>query len=54
MGPGSKPVPLTDKEAAAMGIDMDAKPASLHAHFNLSEKKTRRSVSYGASALPKF
>lgn len=38
VGPGSKPVPLTDKEAAAMGIDMDAKPASLEVNFKASDK----------------
>ena len=38
VGPGSKPVPLTDKEAAAMGIDMDAKPASLEVNFKAGDK----------------
>lgn len=38
VGPGSKPVPLTDKEAAAMGIDMDVKPASLEVNFKAGDK----------------
>lgn len=38
VGPGSKPVPLTDKEAVAMGIDVDAKPASLEVNFKAGDK----------------
>lgn len=38
VGPGSKPVPLTDKEAAAMGIDSEAKPASVEVNFKAGDK----------------
>ena len=38
VGPGSKPVPLTDKEAAAMGIDMETKPASVEVNFKAGDK----------------
>lgn len=38
VGPGSKPIPLTDKEAAAMGIDTEAKPASVEVNFKAGDK----------------
>ncbi len=38
VGPGSKPVPLTDKEAAAMGIDADKKTASVEVNFKAGDK----------------
>ncbi|MBP1561097.1 MAG: transcription termination/antitermination factor NusG [Oscillospiraceae bacterium] len=38
VGPGSKPVPLTDKEAIAMGIDADKKPASVEVNFKAGDK----------------
>ncbi len=38
VGPGSKPVPLTDKEAAAMGIDADKKAASVEVNFKAGDK----------------
>lgn len=38
VGPGSKPVPLTDKEAAALGVDADKKPAALEVNFKAGDK----------------
>ncbi len=38
VGPGSKPVPLTDKEAAAMGVDPDEKPASVEVNYKVGGK----------------
>ena len=38
VGPGSKPVPLTDKEAAALGVDADKKPASVEVNYKAGDK----------------
>ncbi|MCH5194989.1 MAG: transcription termination/antitermination factor NusG [Oscillospiraceae bacterium] len=38
VGPGSKPIPLTDKEAAALGVDADKKPASVEVNFKAGDK----------------
>ena len=38
VGPGSKPVPLTDKEAAAMGIDAENKPAAVEINFKAGDR----------------
>lgn len=38
VGPGSKPIPLTDKEAAAMGVNSDSKPASVEISFKAGDK----------------
>lgn len=34
----NKPVPLTDKEAAAMGVNSDSKPASVEINFKAGDK----------------
>ena len=38
VGPGSKPIPLTDKEAAALGVDVDRKPAAIEVNFKAGDK----------------
>ena len=38
VGPGSKPIPLTEKEAAALGVDADKKPASVEVNFKAGDK----------------
>lgn len=38
VGPGSKPVPLTDKEAAALGVNADKKPVSVEVNFKAGDK----------------
>lgn len=34
----NKPIPLTDKEAAAMGVNSDSKPASVEINFKAGDK----------------
>ncbi len=38
VGPGSKPIPLTDKEALAMGVDLDEKPTSVEVNYKAGDK----------------
>ena len=38
VGPGSKPVPLTDKEAAALGVNADKKPAAVEVNYKTGDK----------------